>query len=142
MLNKKVPNFSELIRALYPSFIIFTTSKLIQSKWKILHGDIPLLPLSQNTDMSHYYIDVSHNKETSTTKQCLTCGRDISNQKSTSKYCSEKLFGREVKRCRNVISNLRRDELKRYPSQTLFDVDQYLSDEYRRWKGVALKTII
>jgi hypothetical protein len=115
---------------------------LIQSGWDRLSKVVPLLPVSKNQILSQFYIDVLHKTETSTTKQCLTCGRDISGQKSTSKYCSEKLFGREVKRCRNIISNLRRDELNRYPSQTLFDVDQYLNDDYRRWKGVALKTSI
>jgi hypothetical protein len=115
---------------------------LIQSRWDRLSKDVPILPVFKNQIVSHYYIDVLHKTETSITKQCLTCGRDISNQKSTSKYCSEKLFGREVKRCRNRISNFKRDELNRYPSQTLFDVDQYLSEEYRRWKGVALQTII
>jgi predicted RNA-binding Zn-ribbon protein involved in translation (DUF1610 family) len=36
---------------------------------------------------------------------CLSCGRDISVQKKGSKFCSEKLFGKEVKQCRNKVSN-------------------------------------
>ena len=38
-------------------------------------------------------------------RHCLTCGRDISKQKKGSKFCSEKLFGKEVKQCRNKVSN-------------------------------------
>ena len=140
--NRQLKKFRGIIHEYSPDNIQETMVNLIQSGWDRLSKVVPILPVSKNQILSHYYIDVLHKTETSTTKQCLTCGRDISNQKSSSKYCSEKLFGREVKRCRNRISNLRRDELNRYPSQTLFDVDQYLSDEYRRWKSVALKTSI
>ena len=140
--NRQLKNFREIVQEYSPDNIQETMVNLIQSGWNRLSKDVLILPVSKNQILSHYYIDVLHKTETSTTKQCLTCGRDISKQKSTSKYCSEKLFGREVKRCRNIISNLKRDELNRYPSQTLFDVDQFLSDEYRRWKGVALKTSI
>ena len=38
-------------------------------------------------------------------RHCLTCGRDISRQKKGSRFCSEKLFGKEVKQCRNNVSN-------------------------------------
>ncbi len=140
--NRQLKKFREIVQEYSPDNIQETMVNLIQSRWDRLSKDVPILPVSKNQIVSHYYIDVLHKTETSITKQCLTCGRDISNQKSTSKYCSEKLFGREVKRCRNRISNFKRDELNRYPSQTLFDVDQYLSEEYRRWKGVALQTII
>ena len=141
-LNRKLSDFREIIKEHSNSNIQETHLKIIQSKCELLIQNVPLLPVSQNNEMSHYYTDVLLNNKKATLRQCITCGRDISIQKSTSKYCSEKLFGREVKRCRNRISNLRRDELNRYPSQTLFDVDQYLSDEYRRWKSVALKTSI
>lgn len=35
-------------------------------------------------------------------KKCCTCGRDISHQKQTSKYCSEKYFGRMARKCRDA----------------------------------------
>ncbi len=43
---------------------------------------------------------------------CVSCGRDISHQKKGSRFCSEKEFGKEAKRCRNKDSN-RRLGLKR-----------------------------
>jgi len=38
-------------------------------------------------------------------RNCLTCGRDISEQDPRSKYCSEQRYGKAGKRCRNAASN-------------------------------------
>jgi predicted nucleic acid-binding Zn ribbon protein len=43
---------------------------------------------------------------------CISCGRQITGQKEGSRFCSEKLYGKEAKRCRNKDSN-RRLMLKR-----------------------------
>lgn len=43
---------------------------------------------------------------------CLTCGRDISDQRAGSRYCSETLYGKEAKRCRNAGSNPRNNLLR------------------------------
>jgi len=40
-----------------------------------------------------------------TAQKCISCGRDIANQKAGSKYCSEKLYGKGAKKCRNKNSN-------------------------------------
>ena len=51
----------------------------------------------------------------STTKQrrfCAICGREITHQKGGSRFCSEKYFGKEARKCRNKDSN-RRLTLKR-----------------------------
>ncbi len=40
-------------------------------------------------------------------RKCKSCGRDISGQKKGSVFCSETLFGKSVKRCRNIDSNPR-----------------------------------
>ena len=64
---------------------------------------------------------------------CITCGRDISSQKKGSKFCSEMLYGREAKKCRNRDSNPRNNlkmkqdrriirEQKKYSGLTLFPV--------------------
>ncbi len=58
---------------------------------------------------------------------CKTCGRDITHQKKGSKFCSEKLYGPEVKKCRNIVSNpwnnYRRKEMKLYSGGgLLFDI--------------------
>ena len=63
-------------------------------------------------------------------RKCLTCGRDISAQKETSKYCSQRLFGEEVKRCRNAASNPR-NNFKRYLNNVtakgiLFDIVPFI----------------
>lgn len=38
-------------------------------------------------------------------RRCPVCGRDISHQHPTSRVCSERLYGKEGKRCRNTLSN-------------------------------------
>lgn len=60
-------------------------------------------------------------------QRCLTCGRDISEQCSTSKFCSEQRYGRVGKSCRNAASNWTRDR-KRIEQRgiLLFDHTPYL----------------
>jgi len=43
---------------------------------------------------------------------CVSCGRDISNQRADSRFCSESLYGKDAKKCRNKDSN-RRNAIKR-----------------------------
>lgn len=64
-------------------------------------------------------------------RYCLTCGRDITNQKTGSKFCSEKLYGREAKKCRNMDSNPR-NHIKRKievieSRGVLFDIKPYIN---------------
>jgi len=67
----------------------------------------------RNTE--NYYIENNNiiskeNKKKEAKKlYCLSCGRNIEQQKKSSKFCSEKLYGRSAKKCRNKKSNLRRD---------------------------------
>lgn len=53
---------------------------------------------------------------------CPVCGRDITHQHPRSQVCSERLYGKEGKRCRNTLSNrtlsLRRMDVRSAP---LFD---------------------
>ena len=62
--------------------------------------------------------------------KCITCGRDISNQKVGSLYCSEKLFGREAKKCRNKNSNPRNNIKRKIiaikSNGILFDIEPFL----------------
>ncbi|MFN8863019.1 MAG: hypothetical protein ACK5W1_01765 [Flavobacteriales bacterium] len=48
-----------------------------------------------------------------TERKCRTCGRDISNQRPGSVFCSERLHGRAAKRCRNADSNPRNNDLRK-----------------------------
>lgn len=69
-------------------------------------------------------------KDAPTERKCITCGRDISGQKTGSKFCSEKLFGKAAKKCRNTDSNPRNNHaraimrIERYP--LLFDHSPYI----------------
>jgi predicted nucleic acid-binding Zn ribbon protein len=55
-------------------------------------------------------------------RRCPVCGRDITHQDPRSRVCSERLYGKAGKRCRNTLSNrtlsLRRMDLR---SVLLFD---------------------
>lgn len=69
-------------------------------------------------------------KDAPTERKCITCGRDISGQRTGSKFCSEKLFGKAAKKCRNTDSNPRNNHtraimrIERDP--LLFDHSSYL----------------
>lgn len=51
------------------------------------------------------------NNDPEDVRRCRTCGRDISNQRPGSIFCSERLYGRAAKRCRNADSNPRNNAL-------------------------------
>ena len=63
-------------------------------------------------------------------RRCQTCGRDISAQSARSKFCSEALYGKEVKRCRNADSNPRNNTRRALQQATqqavLFDLVPHL----------------
>lgn len=44
---------------------------------------------------------------------CKSCGRDITNQRAGSCFCSEKMYGKEAKKCRNKDSNRRRTKKRK-----------------------------
>jgi hypothetical protein len=60
-------------------------------------------------------------------RRCPECGRDITNQDPRSRVCSERLYGKEGKRCRNALSNrtlsLRRMNVRSAP---LFDQQPFI----------------
>ena len=63
-------------------------------------------------------------------RRCQTCGRDITGQPASSKFCSEALYGKAAKRCRNTASNPRnnmRRAVQRTTQQAyLFDMVPHL----------------
>lgn len=66
---------------------------------------------------------------------CKTCGRDITDQRKGSKFCSETKYGREAKQCRNRDSNPRNNrktwEIRfNRIGQPLFDLGPYLKVNY------------
>ena len=68
-------------------------------------------------------------KNSSTTKsivrKCLSCGRDISSQKTNSRFCSEKEVGeKNAHSCRNKISNLKKKIFREQQNGILFPIQQ------------------
>lgn len=62
---------------------------------------------------------------------CKSCGRDITNQKKGSVFCSEARYGSEAKRCRNRDSNPRNNYLRREvrikSGGLLFEIDDFIT---------------
>lgn len=50
---------------------------------------------------------VPYHSTTKTRRFCVVCGRDITDQKEGSRFCSERLHGKEARKCRNKDSNRR-----------------------------------
>jgi hypothetical protein len=64
-------------------------------------------------------------------RYCFSCGRDISQQKTGSKFCSEKVYGKEAKKCRNKDSNSRNNRKKKIIRRKrkgllLFEIEPYI----------------
>lgn len=50
-------------------------------------------------------VDTSAELPPAEVRRCPVCGRDISHQDPRSRVCSERLYGKDGKRCRNTLSN-------------------------------------
>jgi|GEM_PF-1692645 hypothetical protein len=77
----------------------------------------------------------AQNRITETTKNrrfCCVCGREITHQRTNSRFCSEKYFGKSAKQCRNKDSN-RRLTLKRKITKAM-QKQKYLAVTYRYGK--------
>jgi hypothetical protein len=71
-------------------------------------------------------------------RRCPVCGRDISHQHPTSRVCSERLYGKEGKKCRNALSN-RALSLRRMAARggLLFDHRPYVQPPGRNLTGTT-----
>lgn len=58
-------------------------------------------------------------------RTCLTCGNDISNQRKGSVFCSEKVFGKIAKKCRNKDSNPRHNPKNNFTKKVNISVFKY-----------------
>ncbi len=113
--------------------------QLVANKWDFLFDNVTFLPLTKNDELLRYDTHIVCNNVTPAPRYCLTCGRDITAQKTGSQYCSEKIYGPEVKSCRNEVSNFKKRENGYYPGATLFNIDEMLKPEYLRLKKIAFK---
>lgn len=73
-------------------------------------------------------------------RYCLSCGREITNQPKRSIFCSEKLYGKSAKKCRNKSSNKRRDR-KRF-IRSAMKKNIYLAITYTDETGTAYTDIL
>jgi len=113
---------------------IFTKS--IKNKMNELLNEVTILPVLEKSDKLQFYPIVVSNYLIKK-RVCLTCGRDISNQKTNSKFCSETIYGSKVKKCRNIISNFKKRETSYYPNETLFNIDENLNPYFKKIKEYA-----
>lgn len=71
---------------------------------------------SISINIDNKLINKEEGKENESTeyRNCLSCNRDISNQRSTSKFCSTKYVGeQQAKQCRNKDSNARNNSKRK-----------------------------
>lgn len=110
-ITRVTPELQTNIDDYLNSFKIQTYPKVTNFRDETIIGSLP----KNNTS----------NKGLNPNHYCISCGRDISHQKKGSKFCSELLFGKEAKRCRNIDSNPRNNYIRKeeriYPGLLLFD---------------------
>jgi len=139
--TKKVNRFKDLVKKYAPDNLNSYLKNEIQNKWFELLNSTPNLPHVQSATVSQNYPLIVGNNIPPTKRYCLTCGKEITHQKNNSRFCSEKINGPIAKKCRNKLSNLKRDEKRKYQSLTLFDVDTYLRPEYRHLKSIIINRV-
>jgi hypothetical protein len=71
---------------------------------------------------------------------CPSCNREISHQRRQTVYCSEKLYGKAAKCCRNKISNKRRDTKRKM--NTAMKKNDFLLITYKDEKGRAFSDVL
>ena len=70
-------------------------------------------------------------------KHCLSCGRIIINPRKNQKFCSELVYGKDGKQCRNKDSNPRNNTIRAYNHiisiPLLFDITDYIAPDKRMY---------
>lgn len=103
--------------------------EMIITGWENLFKNCTILPGVQNPELFKFTVKVKGKNEQK--RVCLSCGRDISNQDSRSKFCGSKFVGEAAAhQCRNRDSNQRnnfKNKVRRINSRgVLFDISPYL----------------
>jgi len=135
--KKKVKRFRELVRKYAPDNLQTEIKTMVLNKLRDLQTVTRNYHYTQNRTVTRNYPYIVSNNGTLNARYCLTCGRDITHQKTNSVFCSEKIYGPDAKRCRNKVSNLKRDEKRKYGNPLLFEIDIYLQPEYLRLKQIT-----
>ncbi len=71
---------------------------------------------------------------------CPSCGRDISTQDKRTVFCSEKIYSKAGKRCRNKSSNKRRDHKRKI--QSAMKKNNYLLITYSDGTGATFSDVL
>jgi hypothetical protein len=121
--KKKVKRFRELVQKYAPDNLQTDLKILVQNKLKELQTVTQYYHHTENATVTQNYPYIVGNNSKLNPRYCLTCGRDISKQKKGSRYCSEKIYGPKVKKCRNDKSNRKQYELRTYTGYLLFDLN-------------------
>jgi hypothetical protein len=137
---KKVNEFKTLVSKYAPTDLKTELKNIVSNKWNNLLNTCTNLPSVENNKVVHIYpIVVSKNIQPP--KYCLSCGKDISHQKSNSKYCRFKINGKENKDCKNLATNFFEHDLRLYPKHQLhlLEIDNYLQPDRLRLKQIEFK---
>jgi len=96
----------------------------------------PISPIASSGNKKNYNITHNNDLEKVPLKRCcLSCGKDISQQSPRAIFCSENIYGKAAKQCRNAHSNKRRD--KKRIIQKAMTTDYYLVITYTDENGNA-----
>ena len=104
------------------------TKGLIQNEWETLFKNCTNLPSGENDKLYKFTIKIKGKNVQN--RFCQSCGKDISSQKSGSKFCSEKFVGEaSAHQCRNYsnnpANNLKNKIIKLTSRGLLFDIRPY-----------------
>lgn len=112
----------------------------IKTEWGNLSNDCTNLPTGESDGLYNLTIKIKgKNVQSDLTgsnefsypvkkRYCQTCGRDITNQKEESKFCSEKFVGYEAAhQCRNIANNLKYKIEKIHRRGVLFDITPFIN---------------
>ena len=121
--NAQREKFRELV-AKYGNNWKEAVSDLSTNEWQRLFNNCTNLPLGENKVLYDFTIKIK-GKDLQQ-RFCRSCGNDITNQKESSLYCSEKYVGYEAAhRCRNTNNNRKYKIEKINRRGVLFDITPY-----------------
>jgi hypothetical protein len=137
---KKVNEFKNLVSKYAPTDLQTELKNIVENKWNNLLNTCTNLPLVENNKVVRIYTNIV-SKNIQQPKYCLSCGKDISHQKSNSKYCRFKINGKENKDCKNLATNFFEHDLRMYPKHQLhlLEIDNYLQPDRLRLKQIEFK---
>jgi hypothetical protein len=146
--NSKREQFRELLQK-YGQNLNGLIRSQIKNEWENLFENCTILPTAQTPELYKFPVKVKgKNVQLSPIagtikKECISCGKDISCQRGSSKFCSPKYVGdREAHKCRNKDSNQRNNrkaKIERIKSRgLLFDITPHLIDKNNKIQNYAI----